>query len=208
VRRLGVGDAVGYGWSVYWKNVATLVVIGIVVVGIDLVISAVARSVDNLGVQLVIQFAALFLSLLISLGWIRVSLEVTRGVQPTLGDLFRFEGYGPYVGAAILFALGFYVGLILFVVPGLIFAVTFGFFGFVIAERGDDIGVIESLRASADLTRGNRWPLFGLGIVLFLINLVGVLAFVVGLIFTLGITIIAWAYAYRTLRGEPVATWQ
>ena len=59
--------------------------------------------------------------------------------------------------------------------PGIIFAFVFGFYGFVIAERGDGVGVIESLKRSADLTRGHRWQLFGLGIVLFLINLVGAL---------------------------------
>ena len=55
--------------------------------------------------------------------------------------------------------------------PGIIFAVAFGFYGFVIAERGEGVGVIDSLKESADLTRGNRWQLFGLGIVLLLINL-------------------------------------
>ena len=146
--------------------------------------------------------------MLLALGWIRVSLDVTRGTKPEVGDLFKFDGYGPYIGASILFAIGFYVGLILCIVPGIIFAVAFGFYGFVIAERGEGVGVIDSLKQSADLTRGNRWQLFGLGIVLLLINLVGAILCGVGLIFTLGITIIAWSYVYRTLRGETSAAWQ
>ena len=88
--------------------------------------------------------------------------------------------------------------------PGIIFACVFGFYGFVIAERGDGVGVIESLQRSADVTRGHRWQLFGLGVVLFLINVVGALLFLVGLIFTLGISLLAWAYTYRTLSGESV----
>jgi uncharacterized membrane protein len=203
-----IGDAVGYGWNAYWKNVGPLVVIALVVIAINVVVGLIAQASDALAFQIVIQFIGFLISMLISLGWIRVSLDVTRGVKPEVADLFKFDGYGPYIGASILFALGFYVGLILLIVPGIIFAVAFGFYGFVIAERGEGVGVIDSLKESADLTRGNRWQLFGLGIVLLLINLVGVLLCFVGLIFTLGITIITWSYVYRTLRRESPAVWQ
>jgi uncharacterized membrane protein len=205
---INIGDAVGYGWNAYWKNVGTLVVIAIVVIAINVVVGLIAQATDSIALQIIIQFIGFLLSMLISLGWIRVSLEVTRGVKPEVGDLFKFDGYGPYLLASILFAIGFYVGLILCIVPGIIFAVAFGFYGFVIAERGEGVGVIDSLKESADLTRGNRWQLFGLGIVLLLINIVGAILCGIGLIFTLGITIIAWAYVYRTLRGETVAAWQ
>jgi uncharacterized membrane protein len=205
---INIGDAVGYGWNAYWKNVGPMVVIALVVIAINIVIGLIAQATDSIALQVIIQFIGFLVSMLIALGWIRVSLDVTRGVKPEVGDLFKFDGYGPYLGASILFALGFYVGLILCIVPGIIFAVAFGFYGFVVAERGEGVGVIESLKESADLTRGNRWQLFGLGIVLLLINLVGAILCLVGLIFTLGITIIAWSYVYRTLRGETSAAWQ
>ena len=205
---ISVGDAVSYGWNAYWKNVGTLVVIAIVVLAINIVVGLIAQATGSVAGQIIVQFIGFFASMLISLGWIRVSLEVTRGVKPEVGDLFKFDGYGPYILASLLFALGFYVGLILCIIPGIIFAVAFGFYGFVIAERGEGVGVMDSLKESADLTRGNRWQLFGLGIVLLLINFVGALLCGIGLIFTLGITIIAWAYVYRTLRGEAVAAWQ
>lgn len=205
---ISVGDAVSYGWNAYWKNVGTLVVIAIVVLAINIVVGLIAQATGSVAGQIIVQFIGFFASMLISLGWIRVSLEVTSGVKPEVGDLFKFDGYGPYILASLLFALGFYVGLILCIIPGIIFAVAFGFYGFVIAERGEGVGVMDSLKESADLTRGNRWQLFGLGIVLLLINFVGALLCGIGLIFTLGITIIAWAYVYRTLRGETVAAWQ
>ena len=65
------------------------------------------------------------------------------------------------------------LGLILLIVPGIIFAVVFGFYGFVIAERGDGVGITESLQRSADLTRGHRWQLFGLSLLILLINIGG-----------------------------------
>ncbi len=129
-------------------------------------------------------------------------------MKPELGDVFRAQGYGPFIGATILFYIGAVIGFLLLIVPGIIFVATFGFYGFVIAERGDDVGVIESLQRSGNITRGHRWSLFGMAIVLFLVNIVGLLACGVGVIFTAGITLIAWSYLYRSLSGEPVTAWQ
>jgi uncharacterized membrane protein len=202
---INVGDAVGYGWEVYWKNVGTLIVIALVVFAINVAVGLVGTALGGGAVvQVIVQFVGFLVGMLLSLGWLRVSLEITRGVRPEVGDLFKAQGYGPYLLASILFAIGLYIGLILLIVPGIIFACVFGFYGFVIAERGDGVGVMESLQRSADITRGHRWQLFGLGVVIFLINIVGLIACFVGLLFTIGISILAWAYAYRTLSGETV----
>jgi uncharacterized membrane protein len=199
-----VGDAVNYGWTVYWKNVGPLVVIALVVFAVQLVVSIVGGAINNAGAQVVIQIIGLLVSLLITLGWWRVAVDMTRGVKPEVADLFKAKGYGTFIAAGILFYIGAFVGFLLLIVPGIIFCVVYGFFGFVIAERGDDVGITESLKRSAEITRGHRWELFGLAIVLFLINVVGLIACGIGLLFTSGITLLAWAYAYRSLSGETV----
>ncbi len=71
-------------------------------------------------------------------------------------------------------------------------------------EQGDAAVAMDTLRRAAQITEGHRWQLFGLAIVLALINVVGLLACVVGRLYTSGITIIAWAYTYRRLSGEPI----
>jgi hypothetical protein len=204
-----IGDAVGYGWSAYWKNVGPMLLIALVVFAINVVFSLLAQAVDSTAAKVLIQIASSLVGLLITLGWMRVALEITRGVRPEVGDLFKASGYGPFIVASILFYIGTVIGLLLLIIPGIIFIATFGFYGFVIAERGDGVGIIESLQRSAGITRGHRWLLVGLAIVLFLINIVGLLACLVGVIFTSGITLIAWAYTYRTLSGEPIeyAAW-
>lgn len=204
----GIGDALSYGWNAYWKNVGPMLLIAIVVIAIQLVFSAISSSTDSTALQVLIQLIGTLVSLLITLGWMRVALEVTNGVKPEVGDVFKAQGYGPFIVASILFYLGTVIGLILFIIPGIIFVATFGFYGFVIAQRGDDVGVMESLQRSHEITRGHRWQLFGMAIVLFLVNIVGLLACFVGVIFTLGITLIAWAYIYRALSGEQVIAWQ
>ncbi len=52
---------------------------------------------------------------------------------------------------------------------------------------------------------GHFGAVLGLVAVLILINIVGALLCCIGLLFTVGISAISWAYAYRALAGEPVA---
>jgi uncharacterized membrane protein len=88
-------------------------------------------------------------------------------------------------------------------VPGIILAVMWHFFGFVIVEN-PDTSPVDAIRRSAEITRGYRWQLLGLGLLLIGINVVGALACGVGLLFTYGITAVTVAYAYKTLSGQPV----
>ena len=141
------GDAISYGWGAYWKNVGPMVVIAIVVFVIQVVFSVLARAAGGGGGQFVIQFIGTLVSLLITLGWLRVALEITNGVSPEIGDVFKASGYGTFILASILFYIGLVIGLILLIIPGIIFAVVFGFYGFVIAERPEGTGVIEALQA-------------------------------------------------------------
>jgi hypothetical protein len=158
--------------------------------------------------RVLVQIIGNLVGLLITLGWLRVALGITNGVKPELADVFKAEGYGIFLLASILFYIGTVIGLILLIIPGIIFIATFGFYGFVIAERGDGVAVLESLQRSAELTRGHRRTLIGMAIVLFLVNIVGLIACFVGVVFTLGITLITWAYLYRALNGETVTAWQ
>jgi uncharacterized membrane protein len=118
--------------------------------------------------------------------------------------LFKTEGLAPYLIASILFGVAVFVGLILCVIPGLILAFLLCFYGYAIVdERTDD--AMEALKMSWNLVTKNVGSLLLLFILAILINLVGVLLCVVGLLFTYPITAVAIAYAWRTLSGGRVA---
>lgn len=56
------------------------------------------------------------------------------------------------------------------------------------------------------MTKGHKGWLFGFAIVLGLLNIAGFLAFGVGLLFTIPITIMAQIYVYRQLEDLPKST--
>ena len=66
----------------------------------------------------------------------------------------------PLIGLAILTGLGLAVGFMLLIVPGLMLMVAWS--AAVPAKVVEKIGVLEAFTRSRDLTRGRRWPIFGL----------------------------------------------
>jgi hypothetical protein len=66
----------------------------------------------------------------------------------------------PLIGLAILLGLGVLIGFVLLIVPGVILLVLWSVA--VPAKVVEKIGVFQAFSRSGDLTRGRRWPIFGL----------------------------------------------
>ena len=132
-----------------------MVVIALVIFAVDVVFSAARQRVRlGRGRRSCFQLVGWLLGLFLALGWFRVALEITQGRTPEVGDVFKAEGYGPYIVASIVFGIGFFIGLVLCIIPGIIFAVVFGFYGFVAAEQGERRG--RDGHASARRARSPR----------------------------------------------------
>ena len=199
-----VGDAISYGWRAFWKHVGPLVGLAVIIVVVHLVLGAIASSTSNVVGRLAIELISFIVGIVLAMGLIRASLAVLEGRQPEIGMLFQTEGFGPYLVGSILVGIGVFIGLFLCIVPGVILGLMWEFFGYVIIEN-PTISPTDAMRRSAEITKGYRWQLLGLTILLFLINLVGILALGVGLFFTYGISAVALAYAYKVLSGQGVA---
>lgn len=199
-----VGDAIGYGWNAYWKNVGPMLLIILAIAAVSVFFNLISLPFDSLATRYLISVIGWIASTLVALGLIRATLALTRGEEPTVSMLFETDHFGPYLVSAILFSIGAVIGFVACIIPGIIFITFFGFYGYVILDQ-DEASPIEALRRSARLVSGHFGSVLGLAIVLVLINIVGALLCLVGLLFTAGITAIAWAYAYRALSGESVA---
>jgi uncharacterized membrane protein len=199
-----VGDAISYGWTAYWKNVGPMVLITLAIFAVQLVISIVSSGTDSTVGRAILQIISFLVGIILAMGLIRAALAVCEGRKPEVAMLTETNGFFNYLVASILFGIGIVIGLFLLIIPGIIFAVVFFYFGYAIVQQ-PELGAMDALKRSADITRGYRWPLFGLALLLMLINIVGILACGIGILFTYGITAIAIAYSYKVLSGQPVA---
>jgi len=145
------------------------------------------------------------LQTVIQLGMVLIPLRFVKGEEAKFLDLFSgFPFFLYYVIASIFYVLILIGGLILLVIPAIIWALQFQFFVYFIVDK--DLGPIQALKKSSQITKGSKWKLFCLALVIFLINLVGVLCLIVGLLVTIPISMTAMAFVYRKLLVQETKT--
>lgn len=142
--------------------------------------------------------------MLIAIGWTTVALKYASHQSVALKDFFgRYELFFKYTAATILYGLLVFAGFILFIIPGIFWAVKYKMYDYLIIEK--NMGIIEAFRESGRITYGSKWKLFGFLCLTFAINLLGILALGIGFLVTAPIVILANAYVYKTLTKDTTA---
>lgn len=202
--RFEIGDAVSTGWKKFWPNILPMLVFALIVWLVNAIVQL-PQNDDASGVtRFVFNVIGWVIGQLIAIGWIKLALDIVDGVRPSANAILeRFSLFIPYVVAAVIFSVMVSLGLILLIVPGIILAIVFGFYGFHIIDTSEK-NPIEALRRSAQITKGSRLQLFLLGLVLIGINILGLLVLIVGVLFTSGISLLAIAYVYRRLSSSSL----
>ena len=197
-----IGGAIEYGWRKLWENVGPLVLAGLLVlVMTGLITWFTLAAEENVWLRFLAGVIEFLVGAIIGMGWIRIALMITRGEPVEAADVFRTGRYlVAYIIGSLLFGCMFAIGLVLLIIPGIWVALTFGFFSWVIVNH--DVDAIAALGRSADLTKGHKWDLLGFFVVLFLLNILGLIVFIVGVLVTAAISLLATAYVYRRLEGE------
>ncbi|QQS26661.1 hypothetical protein IPM44_02970 [bacterium] len=62
------------------------------------------------------------------------------------------------------------------------------------------LSIGKSFEESAKLVEGYEWDLLSYWLIMILLNIVGILFFVVGIVITLPVTVAGYTYLYRELR--------
>jgi len=126
-----------------------------------------ASDMMHIGVAaVVVWLLAIVLSTLSQAVVLYGTFQDMRGRPVVLGDALRvgLSRFFPLIGLAICSGIALLVGFLLLLVPGFILlAVWYVATPACVVERR---GPIESMSRSADLTRGFRWKVFGLIVVL------------------------------------------
>ncbi|HLN11337.1 MAG TPA: hypothetical protein VK281_20605, partial [Xanthobacteraceae bacterium] len=105
-----------------------------------------------------------------------------RGREVRLGESLgvALRRFFPVLGLAICFVLAIAVGFVLLIVPALMFAAMFFVAAPVcVVER---LGPLASMTRSRDLTRGHRWKVFGVLVLLTIVNIVVAIVLKLGLV--------------------------
>ncbi|TET34225.1 MAG: hypothetical protein E3J72_14790 [Planctomycetota bacterium] len=193
-------DAISFGVDEFKKNKGFLIVLVLITESVDLSSDISKAFIEGYNPLLGIAVAvgAWFVATLLELGKIKISLDFCDGIPAKLSDLFMCAPLlVKFILATIVYMIISMIGFLLLVIPGIYWALRFQFYGYFIVEK--DVGPIEALRLSYEITGGQAWSLFVFAIVCFLINLLGFICLVIGLLVSIPITMLAHAYVYREL---------
>lgn len=190
----------------FWFFARVMLVVMLVSLVVPFVNSSVSKGSKSATVALVALLVTIVfyvLQVIVNFGLIRIALKFADGQKPELRDLFETKNIVRYVAGGILYFLIVIGGVILFVIPGIVWGIKYQFYPYFVVQG--NATARESIRESGRITLGAKWDLFVFGIVVGLINLLGILALGIGLFATIPATMIAAAFVFRKLQSDTQA---
>ena len=220
---LDIGQAFSWSWKQFGSNAQVLLTIGAIIFGVQLVVQIpswfinggfsltprVTTTGDTIVEVFLVSIFGLLLPLagwlfatLITLGLIRVTLELTRGNKITLSEAFQTTSWGSYIVATILYGLACLVGILLCCIGIVVPIVMFSFFGYFIVDQ--TAGPTNGLGQSWKLVSSRLGDVILLLLCVFALNVAGLFTCGLASIFTMPFATLLLAFGYRKLRGEEV----
>jgi hypothetical protein len=180
-----VGDVLGRAWRLFTGNilffaavpVVSYVIIYIAAMAFILTFAFLGWASNTVAITVV----GIVLGILLFVGLYMVGEAVVllgafqrlRGQPLRVAEAVRraFTRFFPLIGLSILFGLAIMLGMVLLIVPGVILLCMWAVVVPVCIVEG--LGPTASLSRSSELTKGYRWQIFGLLLLLFIINWIG-----------------------------------
>ena len=201
--KFSISEAIHFGWNTMKSNLGFFIGLLIFVflfTSLSSIIAAKATEA-NIFLGLIFYIADFSLSIIISIGLVKIALRFCDNEKGRFADLFsQYPLFPQYLVGSILYGLIVFAGTILLIIPGIIWGIQFCFYDYFIVDKG--LGPIEALKRSSAITRGVKWDLFGFFLILSGINLLGALCLLIGLFVTIPTTMVALAFVYRKLMAQ------
>lgn len=202
-QRFSMKDAIAFGWDTMKNNTGFfmgLLIIAVLIENIPTTLGNIAKK-DFPLLSIIFSIAGMIISSMVQMGLIKVSLKFCEGTKGKLDDLLsNFHLVLNFIAGSVLYFLITVGGLILFIVPGIVWGVKYSLFVYFIVD--EELGPIEAIKASGRATEDAKMDLFLFGFLIVLMNLAGALLFIIGLFITVPISMVAYAYIYRELSGQ------
>ena len=198
----GADTSYGHGWRQLWKYFLELFLIGILAVIIGIPVGAGGWAEGVVFVSGVLGFLgflyAIFIVGPVDYGVSFANLKAARGDKLEIRDMFEaFDNYLNAVMANVLVGAIIVIGLMLLIVPGIIFACKLVFTPYLVVDR--KMEVIEAVRESWRLTNGHAWRVFLMGVLAVLLCIAGLICFGVGIILSIMWIRLAFASLYHAV---------
>jgi len=197
------GEAIKFGWEKMKKHFWFFVGLLILTCLIQIVPTSIASVFKNKIVVLYVLLVVLawVLQIIVKMGMTKIALNIADKDEAEISTLFsQVNLFWKFVIGSFIYGIIVFVGFLLLIVPGIIWAIKYQYFAFLIIDK--NLGPMEAISKSGEITMGSKGKLFLFGLLVMLINIAGAIFFLVGLFATVPTTMLASIYIYRKLMGE------
>lgn len=171
--------------------------IGITIISFTLSAFAMPMQTSIMG-RVIINVISFIISCIFALGYIKNIFQALDGEEP------QFSAYGQqsrkiitYFIANLFMAIIVSFGLCLFIIPGIYLGIRLQFFTAFIVE--EDAGIVESLRRSWEITKGQVMSLFMLMLAMIGILILGFILLGIGIFIAIPLIYMMYGYVFRKL---------
>lgn len=217
-----LGESFGYGWKAFTRHGGLFIGAGVVWFVIFIVAFSIVAAIfggfsdlfrTTAGGRIGFSFGFIVLTLVASLigyliqaVFIKAALDVTEGRPIGFGDFFRFVDAGPVIVTALILTgisvvlslIPFFGGLVSLVVNFLLFFT----FWFVI---GKQLAPVDAIKASYQLITANLSTTILFYLLSILILAAGAILCGIGLLVAVPVVLLASAFLFKRLLGDPIA---
>ncbi len=207
MRKLSIREIITYSYNMVTSNWTAVFTLLAIVIAFYAPFSLFGYIVDEDGLNVAMPWGIVLTVTLVS--WvvqmhvdsnrIEYMTQLVSGKKPD-PELFKkidkkriiefLKGTLMYIGIML-------VGLVLFVIPGIVWAVKYSLWQYVLVN--ENVSAREALKRSGEITSGYKGMLFGLGLFMTLLTLVGMIPLLLGLILIVPMNWIAEIYVYTKL---------
>ena len=211
MNKLSVGECIRAGWDIFKKRPFIIIgafVLAFAISGVSSALLDPGQGAPVTASSTLMSIASGIIGIFVELGLVTFALKAHDSVD-TVGikDLWNPVPFLYYFAAQIIVGLAVVLGLILLIVPGIIIALALMFTSYLIIDKHR--GPLEAIQESKRITKGHRMQLLLLVLAIVGINILGLIALVVGLLVSIPVSMLAVVHAYRKLEhgaGEMVAS--
>lgn len=203
-------DAISYGWNKFKDNPVNWVVAILVIFIVSGVLQFVTTSVQPTSsefnfslLSMLLTFVSALVSYVLSAVVVRGALDEVDAKKFSFGDALGRIDIPAVLITSILLSVGTTIGIILCVIPGLVFAFLSWYSLYFVLDDG--ASPVQAISASIKLVTSRFADAFLVFVFCVAVLIVGLILCGVGLLAAYPITAIAAAYAFRKFQDKPVA---
>jgi uncharacterized membrane protein len=217
-QNFSISEALHFGWNIMKSHLGFFIVLFLIAIGAIFILPSLILGPITILLEIcdiptregfeihpiliiIYMLVMLFICPVLWMGFLRITIRFCDNEKAKFRDLFScFPLFFKCMFGLILYILILSVGLVLLIIPGIIWLFKFQFFIYFIIDK--KLGPIKALKGSAEITKGSILNLFLFSLLLSCINILGFLCLFIGQFASIPMTMVAIAFVYRKLLSQ------